>query len=41
VSGRLLERYHSEVAPALSKQFGYTNPMQVPFASSASTPGGS
>jgi large subunit ribosomal protein L5 len=27
---RLRERYHSEVVPALQKQFAYTNPMQVP-----------
>lgn len=27
---RLRERYRSEVVPALSKQFGYGNPMQVP-----------
>ncbi len=33
MSGRLRERYHSEVAPALSKQFGYTNPMEIPRVS--------
>ena len=33
MSGRLLERYTTEVAPALSKQFGYSNPMQVPRVS--------
>ncbi len=27
---RLLERYRAEVVPALMKQFGYTNVMQVP-----------
>ena len=27
---RLRERYRAEVVPALSKQFGYGNPMQVP-----------
>jgi large subunit ribosomal protein L5 len=30
MSSRLRERYHAEVAPALQKQFAYTNPMQVP-----------
>jgi large subunit ribosomal protein L5 len=30
VSGQLKERYTSEVIPALQKQFGYINPMQVP-----------
>jgi large subunit ribosomal protein L5 len=30
VSGRLHERYRSEVVPALQKQFEYRNPMQVP-----------
>ena len=30
VSGRLRERYASEVVPALQKEFGYANPMQVP-----------
>jgi len=30
VSSRLRERYHSEVVPALQKQFQYGNPMQVP-----------
>ena len=27
---RLRERYHSEVVPALRKEFGYSNPMAVP-----------
>jgi large subunit ribosomal protein L5 len=27
---RLRERYGSEVVPALTKEFGYTNPMEVP-----------
>ena len=27
---RLRERYQKQVAPALRKRFGYTNPMQVP-----------
>ena len=27
---RLQERYQTEVAPALRKEFGFTNPMQVP-----------
>ena len=27
---RLREQYHKRVAPALTKQFGYKNPMQVP-----------
>ncbi|WP_420454786.1 50S ribosomal protein L5 [Rubrivirga sp.] len=27
---RLKERYRSEIAPALTEQFGYTNPMEVP-----------
>lgn len=27
---RLEELYHKEIAPALQKQFGYKNPMQVP-----------
>ncbi|HLA15572.1 MAG TPA: 50S ribosomal protein L5 [Candidatus Limnocylindrales bacterium] len=27
---RLLERYRSEVVPALVREFGYSNPMQVP-----------
>ena len=27
---RLKERYKSEIAPELTKQFGYKNPMQVP-----------
>jgi len=30
---RLLERYRSEIAPALHKQFEYGNPMQVPKVS--------
>ncbi|HEY7523044.1 MAG TPA: 50S ribosomal protein L5 [Candidatus Limnocylindrales bacterium] len=30
MSGRLHERYRTEVAPALQKQFEYANPMQVP-----------
>jgi large subunit ribosomal protein L5 len=30
VTSRLKERYRSEVVPALQKQFGYRNPMQVP-----------
>jgi large subunit ribosomal protein L5 len=30
VNSRLHERYRSEVAPALQKQFEYRNPMQVP-----------
>ena len=30
MSSRLRERYQSEVVPALSKQFEYRNPMQVP-----------
>jgi large subunit ribosomal protein L5 len=30
VSGQLKERYISEAVPALQKQFGYANPMQVP-----------
>jgi large subunit ribosomal protein L5 len=27
---RLRERYHKQVVPALTKRFGYKNPMQVP-----------
>jgi large subunit ribosomal protein L5 len=27
---RQREKYHNEVVPALMKEFGYTNPMQVP-----------
>ena len=27
---RLKERYRAEIAPALTEQFGYANPMQVP-----------
>jgi large subunit ribosomal protein L5 len=30
VSGQLHERYRTEAVPALQKQFGYVNPMQVP-----------
>jgi large subunit ribosomal protein L5 len=30
VSGQLKDKYATEVVPALNKQFGYTNPMQVP-----------
>ncbi len=30
MSGQLKDRYSTEVIPALQKQFGYTNPMQVP-----------
>jgi len=30
VTNRLHERYGAEVVPALQKQFGYGNPMQVP-----------
>ena len=30
MKSRLHERYKAEVAPALQKQFEYTNPMQVP-----------
>jgi large subunit ribosomal protein L5 len=30
MSGSLMERYSTEVVPALSKQFEYTNAMQVP-----------
>jgi large subunit ribosomal protein L5 len=30
MTSRLAERYKSEIAPALQKQFDYTNPMQVP-----------
>ncbi len=30
MTSRLKERYRSEVVPALQKQFGYRNPMQVP-----------
>ena len=29
-TNRLRERYQKEVVPALSKEFGYTNPMAVP-----------
>lgn len=30
---RLLERYRAEIAPALMKEFGYSNAMQVPHVS--------
>jgi large subunit ribosomal protein L5 len=30
VPPRLRARYHSDIAPALSTEFGYANPMQVP-----------
>jgi large subunit ribosomal protein L5 len=30
MTSRLRERYKAEVAPALQKQFDYTNPLQVP-----------
>jgi large subunit ribosomal protein L5 len=30
VSGQLIDRYTGEAVPALQKQFGYVNPMQVP-----------
>ena len=30
MSGQLRERYRDEVVPALQKEFGYGNPMQVP-----------
>ncbi len=30
MSGRLKQRYHDEIVPALQKQFDYGNPMQVP-----------
>jgi large subunit ribosomal protein L5 len=30
VSGELRQRYRDEVVPALSKEFSYANPMQVP-----------
>jgi large subunit ribosomal protein L5 len=30
MAARLKERYHREVLPALMKDMGYTNPMQVP-----------
>jgi len=29
-TARMLKRYHEVVRPALQKEFGYTNPMQVP-----------
>lgn len=30
VMSRLLERYQKEIAPALRKEFGYSNPMAIP-----------
>ena len=33
MSGSLQTRYHDEAVPALQKQFGYSNPMQVPRVS--------
>jgi large subunit ribosomal protein L5 len=33
MSGRLRQRYLGEVVPALQKEFGYANPMQVPRVS--------
>ena len=30
MTSRLQERYTAEIAPALQKQFEYSNPMQVP-----------
>jgi large subunit ribosomal protein L5 len=33
MSGRLRERYTTDVVPALQKQFGYGNPMEVPRVS--------
>jgi large subunit ribosomal protein L5 len=30
ITPRLKERYQQEIAPALTEQFGYANPMQVP-----------
>jgi large subunit ribosomal protein L5 len=30
MAARLKERYQAEIAPALQKEFGYQNPMQVP-----------
>lgn len=30
MSGSLRQRYHEEAVPALSNEFGYSNPMQVP-----------
>ena len=30
MSGELRQRYRDEVVPALTKEFGYANPMQVP-----------
>ena len=34
---RLKERYQEQVVPALTKRFGYKNPMQVPRLVSAGT----
>ena len=30
MSPRLKEKYRTEVAPALAKEFGYKNPMSIP-----------
>ena len=30
MSSRLKEQYNSEIREALTKKFGYTNPMQIP-----------
>ncbi len=30
ITPRLKERYQQEIVPALTEQFGYANPMQVP-----------
>ncbi len=30
MAARLKEKYTAEIAPALSKEFGYTNPMRIP-----------
>src|SRR5918998_353545 len=30
MAARLKERYHKEVAPAIAKEFGITNPMAIP-----------
>ena len=35
---RLRERYEQDVAPALTKKFGYTSAMQIPRLQSRSTP---
>jgi ribosomal protein L5 len=32
MTSRLRERYAAEIVPALTKQFEYQNPMQVPRA---------